>query len=379
MKIETTIIGAGVVGLAIAAQLSETGKNILLIERNETFGEEISSRNSEVIHAGIYYPKDSLKARLCVEGNRQLRELCETKRIPHRMCGKLIVATRPEELDQLEALAKRARDNGVNNLVWMSKEACQKLEPQVRAEAGLFSPATGIIDSRRLMRQFVVRAKANGVTFVYQAQLTRMDTIKPGSYEIEVVYPDNETDTFITSRLINAAGLQADRIAETMGIDIDQHGYRQHYWKGEYFSVAWPKDKLNHLVYPVPEPQITGLGVHATIDLSGRIKLGPNARYLPDRNIDFTVDAGGRDLFYQAASNYLPSLKKEDLAPEMAGIRPKLQKPGDAVRDFIINEESARGLPGVVNLVGIESPGLTSSIAIARYVQKRLDEESPVR
>lgn len=373
MKIETTIIGAGVVGLAIAAQLSERDENIFVIEANTTFGEEISSRNSEVIHAGIYYPRNSLKAKLCVEGNRLLRALCVDKRIPHRMCGKLIVATREEEIGQLEALAGQARDNGVTDLVMKSREACRKMEPLVKAVAGLFSPSTGIIDSRRLMRQFVVQAKANGVTFVYRTQVTRIKKTGLGRYEIEVLYPDGKTDTFITSRLINAAGLHADQVAESMGIDIDRQGYRQYFWKGEYFSVEWPKDHLNHLVYPVPEPQITGLGVHATIDLSGRIKLGPNARYMPDHTIDFTVDPGGRDDFFNAASSYLSTLKKEELAPEMAGIRPKLQKPGDPVRDFIISEESDKGLGGVVNLVGIESPGLTSSLAIARYVRDLLD------
>lgn len=378
MEIETTIIGAGVIGLAIAAQLSEKDKNILLIERNTTFGEEISSRNSEVIHAGIYYPKDSLKAKLCVEGNRHLRLLCKKKRIPHRMCGKLIVATRDEEISQLEALAIRARDNGVNDLVLKSKEECQQLEPQVQAKAGLYSPSTGIIDSRRLMRQFIAQAKRNGVNLVYQTQVTKVEKTGSSKYKIEVVYPDGKKDSFTTSRLINAAGLNADKIAETMGIDIDQCGYRQHFWKGEYFSIEWPKDQLKHLVYPVPEPQITGLGVHATIDLSGRIKLGPNARYMPDHNIDYAVDPGGRDEFFNAARIYLPTLKKEELAPEMAGIRPKLQQPGDPVKDFIINEESPKGLPGVVNLVGIESPGLTSSIAIARYVKKLIDKQAPI-
>jgi L-2-hydroxyglutarate oxidase LhgO len=218
------------------------------------------------------------------------------------------------------------------------------------------------------MRHFVARAGMNGVTFVYQTEVNRIEQKASDRYEIQVVYPDGATDIFTTARLINASGLAADQIAAAMGIDIDQRRYRQHYWKGEYFSIQGSVDRLNHLVYPVPEPQMTGLGVHATIDLSGRIKLGPNAVYLPNREIDYTVDPDGRDGFFEAAQVYLPTIKREDLAPEMAGIRPKLQLPGDPVRDFVIEEESDVGLPGVVNLVGIESPGLTSCMAIAKYV-----------
>ena len=373
MEFETTIIGTGVIGLSIAAKLSEKKKNIIVIESNTTFGEGISSRNSEVIHAGIYYPKDSLKAQLCVEGNRRLRHLCAKSRISHRMCGKLIVATRDEEIGQLETLAQRARENGVADLIWLSKKECKKLEPHVNAVAALLSPSTGIIDCRGVMRHFVSRAATNGVTFVYQTQVKRVHKKADGLYEIQVQYPDGELDVFTTGYLINSAGLNSDRIAESMGIDIIARQYRQHYWKGEYFSVQWPAYRIKRLVYPVPEPQMTGLGVHATIDLSGRVKLGPNATFLSDREIDYTVDPKGRDKFYSSAEAYLPALRKEELAPEMAGIRPKLQKPGDPVRDFIISEESDYGLPGVVNLIGIESPGLTSCMAIAQYVKRLIN------
>lgn len=373
MEIETTIIGAGVIGLAIAAELSKKSKNIFIIEGNSTFGEEISSRNSEVIHSGIYYPKNSKKAVLCVEGNPILRRLCKKWKIPHKMCGKLIVATREEEVAQLESLARRARANGVSGIDILSRADCQKLEPEVKALEALYSPWTGIIDSHRLMRHFVAQSGMNGVTFVYQTQVEQIKKTASGKYEIQVVYPDKETDRFTTSRVINCAGLSADKIAEMMGINIDEHGYRQHFWKGEYFAAQGFEGKLNRLVYPVPDLQMEGLGIHTTIDLGGRVKLGPNAVYMADRDMDYTVAAAGRDDFFNAAKTYLPALKKEHLTPEMAGIRPKLQLPGDPAADFIINEESAKGLPGVVNLVGIESPGLTSCVAIAMYVKDLID------
>lgn len=373
MKFDLTIIGAGVVGLAIARQLSDRFRNILVVEKNRGFGQEISSRNSEVIHAGIYYPEGSLKARLCVEGSRLLRDLCSRHRIPHRLCGKLIVASEPGEVDQLAALAERARNNGVRGLTLLSGDRIKKMEPEVRALTALFSRDTGIIDSRRLMRYFMARSAKKGVKFAYQARVTRVVPLSSEGYEIRVAYPDGETDRFATARVVNAAGLEADRLAGAMGVDVDRCGYRQHFWKGEYFSVAWPAERLSRLVYPVPEPRMSGLGVHATIDMGGRIKLGPNAVYLPDREKDYTVDPGGRDAFYRAARGYLPALRKEEIAPEMAGIRPKLQAPGDPVRDFIIREESDKGLPGIVNLIGIESPGLTSCLAIARYVDGLMD------
>jgi len=369
MEIETTIIGAGMIGLAIAAELSKQDQNIYVIESNATFGNEVSSRNNEVVHAGIYYPKDSLKARLCVEGNRLLRRLCESHRIPFRMCGKLVVATSEEEVRQLEALAACAKDNGVTGLDLLSAAECRKIEPQLRAVAALYCPFSGIIDSQCLIRHFVAQAGMNGVTFVYQTRIEKVVKITPGQYAIYVVYPDGETERFTTRRLINAAGLDADRMAASMGLDIDQLGYRQYFWKGEYYSVQWPVNTIKQLIYPVPEPHMTGLGVGAITDLSGRLRLGPNAIFMPNRVLDHTVDPAGLDDFFDAARCYLPALRREDISPEMAGIRPKLQRPGDPLRDFIIQEESANGLPGVVNLAGIESPGLTACIAIAKHVK----------
>ena len=376
MEITTTIVGAGVVGLAVAAELSRTHKGVLILERNQAFGQETSSRNSEVIHAGIYYAKDSQKAKLCVEGNRLLYRLCEQRRIPYRRCGKLIVATEKGEEAMLATIQDRARENGVEALEMLSARQIKALEPNVKACAALFSPSTGIIHSHRLMRHYAARAQENGAQFVPHTTVSRVEKQDDARYRVHVVYPDGQTDSFASRWIVNCAGLESDRLAESMGIDIDACGYRLHYWKGEYFSLDVPRGFIRHLVYPVPQANHVGLGVHATIDLSDRVKLGPNATYLPDRQLDYTVDAHARQSFYEAACRYLPGIAVDQLNPEMTGIRPKLQKPGDPARDFIIAEETAKGLPGVINLIGIESPGLTASPAIARHVAALLAERA---
>lgn len=374
MNITTTIIGAGVVGLAVAAELSEIHRDVLILERNPSFGQETSSRNSEVIHAGIYYAKGSKKARLCVEGNRMLYRLCEASRIPHRRCGKLIVATDKDEEALLMAIQDRARDNGVEALDMLSAAQIKAMEPNVKALAALFSPSTGIIHSHRLMRHYAAQANKNGARFVPHTSVDGVEKLDNSGYRLHVVYPDGEKDDFVSRWVINCAGLESDHIAASMGIDIDAHGYRLHYWKGEYFSLDVPRGFIRHLVYPVPQANHVGLGVHATIDLSDRAKLGPNATYLPGRDLDYSVDPTARQSFYEAAVRYLPGIRYDQLHPEMAGIRPKLQRPGDPARDFIIEEETSKGLPGVINLIGIESPGLTASPAIAKHVREMIEE-----
>lgn len=374
MEITATIIGAGVVGLAVAAELSETHKGLLILERNPSFGQETSSRNSEVIHAGIYYAKGSLKARLCVEGNRQMYRLCEQSRIPHRRCGKLIVAADRDEEAILATIQQQAHENGVEALDLLNARQIKTLEPNVKACAGLFSPSTGIVDSHRLMRRFAVQARKNGAQLVSHTTVSRVEKRDDGRYRIHVAYPDGRTESFSSRWVINAAGLESDRIAQSMGIDVDACGYRLHYWKGEYFSLDVPSGYIRRLVYPVPQANHVGLGVHATIDLSDRVKLGPNAVYLPGRRLDYSVNPEARDAFYEAALRYLPAIERHQLNPEMTGIRPKLQKPGDPARDFIIAEESSKGLARVINLIGIESPGLTASPAIARHVAALMAE-----
>ncbi len=368
MEIGTTIIGAGVIGLAIAAEISKQDRNIYVIESNASFGNEISSRSGEVVHAGVYYPTDSLKARLCVEGNHRLRKLCESRQIPLRLCGKIIVATSEEEVPRLEALARRARDNGVNGLDLLSGSACRKLEPQLNAVAALHVTTAGIIDSRQLIRHFVAQAGMNAVSFVYQTRILSVVKREPGRYVVQVVYPDGETEKFVTQRIINAAGLDADQIAAGMGLDIDRQGYRQYFWKSDYYAVQWPKDTLTRLIDPVPELHVPGCDVRTLPDLNGRLKLRPRSTYMPERELNYTVDPMRLDACFNAARRYLPNLRREDIRPEMVGIQPKLQRPGDSERDFVIQEESENGLPGVVNLAGIESPGLTACMAIAKYV-----------
>jgi len=357
-----TIIGAGVIGLSIAEELSANYQRVLIVEKNTGFGQETSSRNSEVIHAGIYYPHGFLKAILCPEGNRLLYELCRRRGIPHKRIGKLIVATNDGECEQLERIRQYAGQNGVRDLSLIGQRQVGSLEPEVKAKAALYSPYTGIIDSHSLMRSFLVNAEANGAVVAFRSEVTAIHADN-GIYEMET---NGGEYRFQTRVLINSAGLYSDRIAAMAGMNIDRYGYRLKYCKGNYFSAS-PSPKLNHLVYPVPPEDTVSLGIHATLDLGSRVKFGPDSQYINE--IEYSVDEGRKVSFYQSIKNYLPGIKLESLNPDMCGIRPKLQGPGEPYRDFIIKDEKDRGYPGMINLIGIESPGLTSCIAIARYVK----------
>ncbi len=374
MEIKTTIAGAGIIGLAIAAELSNISKDIFVIEKNDRFGMETSSRNSEVIHAGIYYPKDSLKAKLCLKGNRLLYERCVDKRIKHIKCGKLIVANSKEEELVLNEIKEKAHQNGATDVDFMTKKNVKQLEPAIKQTLSLHSPSTGIIDSHKLMLSLFSQAKKNGVNFIFDTKVESIEKTNHGKYKVSIIYPDGKPYSFTTSTFINCAGHSADKIAQTMGIDIDAEGYRQFFWKGEYFCVDGPAFPIRRLVYPVPLPNNTGLGIHATIDIKGKLRLGPNATFLENHEIDYTVAPSKCYEFYESAVKFLPFIQKSDIKPEMAGVRPKLQKPGEPVKDFIINEESNKNLPGVVNLIGIESPGLTSCLAISEYVLKLIKD-----
>lgn len=356
-----TIIGAGVVGLAIAAELSKRGNlNVLVLEKNDSFGMETSSRSSEVIHAGIYYPPGLLKTRLCREGNRSLYEYCSKKDILHRRTGKIIVAVDAEEEEELFRLKAQAEENGVDDLKVLTSDEIKRFEPSVKAVMGLHSPSTGIIDSHALMRSLSIEAEAAGTVISFRSQATSIRK-QPGFYEIGI----NEEYNVRTTTLINCAGLDSDGIAALAGMDIDGLGCRLKPCKGSYFSAS-PSPRLNMPVYPVPVRHNEGLGIHATIDLGGRVRFGPDTEYVDGR--DYAVDPGRRGRFFKAISRYLPSIKEESLFPDMSGIRPKLQGPGEPYRDFVIREESANGCPGFINLIGIESPGLTACLAIARHV-----------
>lgn len=358
---DITIIGAGVVGLAIAEELSSLSGRILLLEKNTSFGMETSSRNSEVIHAGIYYPPGLLKSTLCREGNRILYETCADRNIPHRRLGKLIVATSEGEYEALEKIKKQAAQNGVSDLTFIGKRQIRSLEPDVTGVAALFSPSTGIIDTHGLMRSFYVNAQAGGAVIAFRSEVTSI-RFDRAAYEVETNAGEYR---FRTKILINSAGLHADRIAALAGINTDRAGYRLKYCKGNYFSAS-PAPKLSHLVYPAPLENNTGLGIHATLDMAGRVRFGPDSRYVDAP--EYTVDEERKPSFCEAIARYLPGISMESLHPDMSGIRPKLQGPGEPYRDFVIEEESKAGYPGLINLIGIESPGLTSCIPIARRV-----------
>jgi L-2-hydroxyglutarate oxidase LhgO len=363
-----TIVGGGVVGLAIAARLAAEHPDLIVLERHDRHGSETSSRNSEVIHAGMYYPAGSWKARLCLEGNRRLYELCERHGIPHRRIGKLIVATAEEQVPELEALLGRGRANGVA-MEMISGAAARALEPHVPSVAALVSPSTGIVSAHALMDHFLHAALGAGAVFQPRSELLALER-RSGEYRLTVRGPEG-MESFTSERVVNAAGLDSDTVAALAGIDVDAAGYRLHWCRGSYFSVSGPKARLlSRLVYPVPTH--VSLGVHALLDLGGRLRFGPDAEYLEERVPDYRVDDTKRAAFGAAVRKLVPAIADEDLLPDMSGIRPKLQSAKDPVRDFVIAEESARGLPGLVNLIGIESPGLTAAPAIAELVARLL-------
>ena len=366
--IDVTIIGAGVVGLAIAEALAAKNRQVVVLEKNDSFGQETSSRNSEVIHAGIYYPKEFLKSRLCLQGNRLLYAWCEKYSVPHRRIGKLIVATSQEECDELERIKITAENNGVEKLVHLGQGQLKSKEPEVNALAALFSPSTGIIDTHRLMQTLLIRAGGKDAIITYRSEVTDIH-LNGSTWELEV---NNGEYHISTKTIVNSAGLRADRIAALAGIDIDKAGYRLKPCKGNYFT-ATPAPKINHLIYPVPVRNNIGLGIHATLDLSGRVRFGPDSQYKSyDQTLDYTVDEALKPAFHESIRKYLPGVSIDALAPDMSGIRPKIQGPGDPPKDFIIREESDRGLPGFINLIGIESPGLTACLAIGEYIMTNL-------
>jgi L-2-hydroxyglutarate oxidase LhgO len=361
-KADITIIGAGVIGLAIAAELARPDWSVFILEKNEAFGGGISSRNSEVIHAGIYYPEGSQKAGLCVEGNHLLYEIAARNGIPHQKSGKLVVATQPGEVEALERLLAQGRKNGVASLDMIGKNKIAQLEPHVQAEAALYSPDTGIIDTHALMNHFLKQAQNNKAHLVCRTRVLRIEKETNG-WRIFAQNDQGEGFNYTSSIVINAAGLSSDIIA-----NMSCGHYQLHYCKGDYCGISGVKPGLvGRLIYPAPVKNHAGLGVHLTIDLNGRLRLGPDATYI-DRVEDYNVASEKAALFYEQARKYLPFLKPENVHPDMAGIRPKLQGPGDAFADFVIHQAA----PGFINLVGIESPGLTASPAIARYVQKMI-------
>jgi len=360
-RADVVVIGAGVVGLAVAAELAGRGRRVAVLERTGEVGLETSSRNSQVVHAGLYYPPGSVKATTCARGRALLYERCAKEGIPYRKLGKLVVATATDERRVLEGLMQRAKENGAGAIEWLDADEVRAREPRIRAEAALLSPESGIVDAHQLVRSYQAALEARQGEIVFHTEVTALASCSYG-WRIETRGPDDSSFVLDAGLVVNAAGLASDRMAELAGLDVDALGWRLYPCKGQYFSVAPSLGALaQRLVYPVPAGP--GLGIHLTLDLAGQMRLGPDAQYV--ETSDYSVDPEQAEAFARAASRYLPELRAEHLQPEMAGIRPKLQGPGDGFRDFVIEESSAYGAPGMLHLIGIESPGLTAAGALA--------------
>jgi L-2-hydroxyglutarate oxidase LhgO len=362
---DAVVIGAGVIGLAVARQLALEGREVIILEAENAIGTATSSRNSEVIHAGIYYPQGSLKARSCVEGRHLLYEYCEAHGIPHRRCGKLIVATDSAQLGELDAIRKKAHANGVTDVDWITLQQARAMEPAVSCVGALHSPSTGVIDSHSLMLSMLGEAQAHGAMLAFLSRLERARSASDGTLELEV--GGAEPMRLAAKTVVNAAGLTAPTVARRIeGFPPDKVP-PELYAKGNYYSLIG-KSPFSRLVYPVPEPG--GLGVHVTIDLGGQARFGPDVEWI-DR-IGYDVDPGRAERFYAAIRRYWPQLPDGALAPGYAGIRPKIAGPKDPAPDFVIQGPAEHGVPGLVNLFGIESPGLTASLSLAQEAARRL-------
>lgn len=361
-RVDAVVIGAGATGLACAAALARRGREVLVLEANAAAGREISSRNSEVVHAGLYYPPASLKAVTCVEGRQLLYARCQKLGIPHRQTGKLVVATTPEESAVLEEIRERGLANGAGELELLDARELTRREPRVRGVAALWSPESGIVDAHALVASYQAEAEALGTTLVLHTRVVALER-RGELWRVETADTAGERSAVDAPRVVNAAGLGSDAVAELAGLDVDGLGWRLRPCKGDYFAVAPGLGALTrHLVYPVPVPG--GLGVHVTPDLGGRYRLGPDIEWVERPRYDVDPAKGAR--FAREVVRYLPEIREEHLTPDFAGVRPKLSGPGEAPRDFVIEEASAT--PGLVHLIGIESPGLTAAGAIAERV-----------
>ncbi len=361
-KLDAVVIGAGVVGLAIARALAMGGREVVILEAEEAIGTHTSSRNSEVIHAGIYYPAGSLKARSCAEGKARLYEYCLSHGVAHRRSGKLIVATQQDQISELEKIKTRAQANGVTDVVWMTREQALALEPELSCVAALYSPSTGIIDSHALMLAYLGDAEAHGAMLALRSPLERV-RIREDFFELQVA----GSDPVHSRLLVNSAGLRAPTVAKRMEGYRAELAPREFYAKGNYYSLA-RRSPFSRLVYPAPEPG--GLGVHVTLDLAGQARFGPDVEWV--ERIGYDVDPRRAERFYAAIRRYWPGLPDGALLPGYAGIRPKTAGPGEPAPDFLIQGPAAHGIPGLVHLFGIESPGLTASLALADSVARAL-------
>ena len=372
-QVDCVVIGAGVIGLAVAREMALQGRETILLERENAFGTISSARNSEVIHAGIYYPKDSLKAKLCVEGNRLLYEYCRNHQVATQPYGKLIVASDQSQLDDLQAIYYKAQQNGVPQIKLISGEEAKTLEPNLNCFAAILSSTTGIVDSHGYMLSLLGGFEDAGGMVAYQSPLLSAKPIgnnAENGYELQIGGADGMQ--IRTKLLINCAGMSAPAVAQKIeGLGKDQIP-KAYFAKGNYFSLSG-KSPFTHLIYPIPEPG--GLGVHLTLDMGGQAKFGPDVEWLDidqEEQIDYTVDPKRGDGFYEAVRRYWPGLKDGSLQPDYSGVRAKIVPPNAPAGDFYFNGPKEHGMQGLYNLYGFESPGLTSSLAIARYLEAQI-------
>lgn len=364
--VDAVVIGAGVVGLAVARALAASGREVVVLERHAAVGTETSSRNSEVVHAGIYYTPGSLKAHLCVRGREQLYRYSESKGVEFRRCGKLIVAVTAEQSAQLETLETTARANGVDDLRWIGTEELRRMEPSLVGAAALLSPSTGIVDSHALMLALQGDIEEAG------GYVALHSTVESGRYQGQTVRltvsGQGETTELEAGLVVNAAGLDAARVAAAVENVPDTDAIpKLHYAKGNYFAYQG-RSPFRHLVYPLPEEG--GLGIHATLDLAGRLRFGPDVEW--SEAVDYTLDPSRAEAFYAAVRRYWPALEDGTLAPAYVGVRPKLSGPGESPADFVVRVAGGGGDATLVHLFGIESPGLTSALALAEHVLERI-------
>lgn len=364
-SVDILVIGAGVVGLAIGRELAKCDREVVVVDKEGSFGRQTSSRNSEVIHSGIYYPPNSLKAKLCVQGNDLIYRYAYHYDIPHRNTGKLVVANSDKEVLHIHKLKENGEQNKLENLAILDEFRCRDLEPKIKAKQALYVPSTGIIDTHTLMHSLYKEIESEHGFVVFDMHVVHIDFTD----NFYIVTFDNG-DSFKANVLVNSGGLFSDHLARLVGIEIDKHNLRLHWCKGEYYKTT-AIDHIEHLIYPTPDPDGKSLGIHLTLNLNKEVRFGPNAYYVD--NLDYSMDEKCKSEFLSSINRYL-DVQFDDIHPDDCGIRPKLQKEGDSFRDFYIREETDKGYPNFINCIGIESPGLTASLAIGKYVSNLIKQ-----